>query len=123
MNVHLTTLNLGTYLEVPVTRNFDLLLEAGLSAALAAGSYDFQAATSITGLGTQSTTGHDSDTRILPGAYLGLDGIYQVNRAWAIQAAARYQYLNDFKLGANGSSAALSFNSAFVLSLGLLYSF
>lgn len=123
LNVHLTTLNFGSYLAIPVTRDFDVLLEAGLSAAVAAGTYDFQSATSIAGLGTQTSSGHDSNTRVLPGAYLGLNGIYQINNAWAVQAAARYQYLNEYKLGANGSSAALSFNSAFVLSLGVVYSF
>jgi hypothetical protein len=40
-----------------------------------------------------------------------------------IRAAGRYQYLDGFELESNGSSASLSFDSAFVLSLGALYSF
>jgi len=123
LDVDLTTLSLGAYLEVPLTRKFSVMLEAGFSAALAAGSYDFNSATSITGLGTQQSFGHASATSVLPGVYLGLDGVYQLNKAWAIQAAARYQYMHDYTLDANGSSAALSFNSAFVVSIGVVYSF
>jgi len=123
LDVDLTTFSLGTYLELPLARNFSVMLEAGLSAALASGTYDFHSATSITGLGTQQSSGHDSSTSVLPGVYVGLDAIYQLNQAWAIQAAARYQYMHDYTLDANGSSAALSFNSAFVLSLGVVHSF
>ena len=113
----------GAYLDLPVTRNFDIMLEAGISAALASGTYDFHAATSISGLGTQQSTGHDSGTNLLPGVYFGLDAIYHLNASWAIQAAGRYQYLQGFELKSNGSTADLSFDSAFVVSLGVVYSF
>ncbi len=123
LDVDLTTFNLGAYLEVPLTRKLSVMLEAGFSAAIAAGTYDFNSATSIAGLGTQQSSGHDASTSVLPGVYVGLDGIYQLNQSWAIQAAARYQYMHDYSLSSNGSSAALSFNSAFVLSIGVRYSF
>lgn len=123
LDVHLTTLNLGTYLEIPVSRKFHLTFEGGLSAAVADGSYDFQSNTTITGLGTSTSSGSTSDVQILPGAYAGLGGIYQINDSWAILASGRYQYLESFDLETNGSSASLSFGSAFVLSVGVVYSF
>lgn len=123
LDVHLTTLSFGSYLEIPVCRRFSMLFEGGLNAAIASGDYDFQSATTITGLGTKNSSGSDSDTSILPGAYLGLSGVYQLNPNWAIQASGRYQYLDDFTLGDNGSEAELSFGSAFILSLGATYSF
>ncbi|MES2441058.1 MAG: hypothetical protein V4584_18490 [Verrucomicrobiota bacterium] len=123
LDVHLTTLNFGSYLEVPVAPRFAMMFEAGVSAAVASGSYDFKSATTATGLGTQTGSGSDSGTSILPGLYLGLGGTYQINRSWSIQAAGRYQYMDEFELGDNGSNAVLSFDSAFVLSLGALYSF
>ena len=123
MDVDLTTFNFGTYLEVPVAPKFDLMFEAGVSAAVAAGSYNFESSTSATGLGTQASSGSDSDTSVLTGFYLGVGGTYQLNDKWSIQAAGRYQCMEDFELGANGSNASLSFDSAFVLSLGALYSF
>ncbi|MEO5914483.1 MAG: hypothetical protein ABIS50_09645 [Luteolibacter sp.] len=123
LDVHLTTLSFGSYLEMPFTRKFSMMLEGGLNAAVASGTYDFQSATTIGGLGTQNSSGKDTDTTILPGAYLGLGGIYQLNPHWALHASGRYQYMDDFELGANGSSAELSFGSAFIVSFGALYSF
>lgn len=123
LDVHLTTLSFGSYLEIPVCHHFNVTLEGGLNAGIASGSYDFQSATAITGLGTRNSSGSDSDTTVLPGVYLGLSGIYQLNESWAIQAAGRYQYMDHFDLEANGSTANLSFDSAFVVSLGVLYSF
>lgn len=123
LDVHLATLSFGSYLEVPVCRNFTVLLEGGVNAAIASGSYDFKSTTTIAGLGTRDSSGSDSDTSILPGGYLGLSGIYQINPQWAVQVSGRYQYLDDFTLGDNGSEAELSFGSTFILSIGALYSF
>jgi len=123
IDVHLTTLSLGGYLEIPVVRGFDLTLEGGLNAAIASGSYDFKSATTIAGLGTRNSSGSDSDTTILPGAYVGVSGIYQLTDAWALQASGRYQYMDNFDLESNGSGANLSFDSAFIVSFGALYSF
>ena len=123
LDVRLTTLSFGTYLEIPVAPKFSMTLEGGLNAGLASGSYDFDSSTSIAGLGTQNSSGSDSEFSLLPGFYLGLSGIYQLNESWAIQAAGRYQYLESFDLKSNGSNASLSFDSAFVLSLGAIYSF
>jgi hypothetical protein len=123
LDVHLTTLNFGTFLEMPLKPTFNVTLEGGVSLAVASGSYDFQSATTLAGLGTTASSGGDSGMSMLPGVYLGMSGIYQFNESWAIQAAGRYQYLDGFDLESNGSSASLSFESAFVLSLGALYSF
>ncbi|MEO5714167.1 MAG: hypothetical protein ABIT37_11825 [Luteolibacter sp.] len=123
LNVHLTTLNFGSYLEVPVSGKFSVTLEGGLSAAFASGSYDYESSTSIAGLGTRTSSGSDSELSLLPGVYLGMSGIYQINDSWSLQAAGRYQYLDSLELESNGSNATLSFDSAFVLSLGAMYSF
>ncbi len=123
LDVHLTTLNFGGYVEVPVGGKFSVTLEAGLSAGFASGTYDYQSSTSIAGLGTQASSGGDSELSILPGVYVGLTGIYQINDRWSLQAAGRYQYLDSLELESNGSNATLSFDSAFVLSLGAMYSF
>ncbi len=123
LDVHLTTLSFGSYLEIPLLQKFSMTLEGGLNAAIASGDYEFQSTTTIGGLGTKTSSGSDSDTSILPGAYLGLSGIYQLNPNWAIQASGRFQYLEDFTLSDNGSEAELSFGSTFILSLGAMYSF
>lgn len=123
LDVYLTTLSFGAYLAIPVCRSFAVTLEGGVNAGIASGSYDFQSTTTIADLGSRQSSGSDSGTRMLPGVYLGLSGIYQISESWAIQAAGRYQYMDDFDLEANGSEANLSFDSAFILSLGALYTF
>ena len=123
LDVDLTLLNLGSYLDIPVSEKFDVLLEAGVSLGVASGSYTFHSATTLTGLGTQTSHGSDSSTDLLPGVYLGLGATYQLNDNWSILGSGRYQYLQSYDLGANGSQASLSFDSAFVLSLSGVYSF
>lgn len=123
LDVDLTTLSFGTYLEIPVSQSFSVLFEGGLNAAIASGTYAFDSATTIVGIGTTNSSGRDSGTDILPGIYVGLSGIYQMTPNWAIQASGRYQYLDDFTLGANGSQAELSFGSTFLLSVGAIFTF
>jgi len=123
MDTDLFIANFGPYLEIPVTDHFDLMLEGGVSFAVASGKYDFFSSTTIAGAGTQQSTGSASDTKVLPGLYLGLSGVYKINDQWSLQASGRYQYMKQFDLGANGSQASLSFDSAFVVSVGVLYSF
>jgi hypothetical protein len=123
LDVDLTFLNLGSYLEIPLTEKLNLLVEAGVSLGMASGSYDFQSATTLAGLGTQFSRGSDSSTDFLPGLYLGLGATYKINDSWSILGSGRYQYLQSYDLGANGSQASLSFDSAFVLSISGVYSF
>lgn len=123
LDVDLSLLNLGSYLEIPVTDQFAVLVEAGVSLGLADGSYSFQSATTINNVGTQTSSGSDSSTDFLPGIYLGLGSTYKINDDWSILGSARYQYLQSYDLSASGSQASLSFNSAFVISLSVIYSF
>lgn len=123
LDVHLNIFSLGSYVELPVLTNFSLMFEGGVSAGIASGSYNFESRTSIAGLGSRQSSGSDSETQLLPGFYLGIEAIYQLDKNWGIQAGGRYQYMDEFNLNASGSGASLSFDSAFVLSLGTVYSF
>lgn len=123
LDVDLTLATFGTYLQIPVTAEVDFLLEAGASLGVAHGSYYFNSETAIEGVGTQQSNGHESNTELLPGVYFGLSGIYQINERFSLIGGVRYQYMSGFELEANGSKATLSFDSAFMLSLGGVYSF
>lgn len=123
LDVHLNVFSLGSYVELPVLNNFSLMFEGGVSAGIASGSYDFESRTSIAGIGSRQSSGSDSEAEFLPGFYLGIEAIYQMNKNWGIQVGGRYQYMDEFNLNSSGSSASLSFDSAFVLSLGTVYSF
>lgn len=123
LDVHLTTFQLGGYIDFPVSPKVDFMIEAGVSMALAAGDYDYQSSASVTGLGTQNSSGSDSATSALMGIYVGVSGIYQIDPKWAVYVSTRYQFMEDFSLSTNGSRANLSINHAFQLSTGLVYSF
>lgn len=123
LDVDLNVFSLGSYLELPILTNLSLMFEGGVSLGIASGSYDFESQTSIAGLGSSNSSGSDSETSVLPGFYLGIEAIYQLNKNWGIQAGGRYQFMDEFQLESNGSSAELSFDSAFILSLGAIYSF
>ncbi|MGJ8673163.1 hypothetical protein [Rubritalea sp.] len=123
LEVDLTTFNFGGYLEIPVSSKFGMTLEGGVSVAVASGSYSFVSVTTVPGLGTQTSTGRDSSTKMLYGLYLGVGTTYQIDPSWAVQMSGRYQFMEDFDVGANGSKAYLNFDSAFLLSTGVIYSF
>ena len=123
LDLDLTQFSLGTYLELPVTDKFHVICEAGLSLGFASGSYNFQSATTLSGLGTQNSSGSNSSNKILPGAYIGLGATYALDDQWAILVSARYQYMDRFDISAKDTEASLSFDSAYLLSLGCVYSF
>lgn len=123
LDVDLMIANMGSYLEVPVTRDFAVTLEAGISLGIGSGSYEFHSSTTVPGLGSEHSSGDESRTCFLPGVYLGIGGTYELTKTWAIQCSGRYAYMKSFEVAANGSNASLSFDSAFVVSLGCIHKF
>ena len=123
LDAHLSTLQFGAYLDLPLHRKVHVQFESGLSAMVASGKYDFASATMIAGLGTQNSSGRDSGTDFLAGLYLGVGASVPIDDSWALQFSGRYQLQEDFELGANGSNATLSFDSAFQLSTAVVFSF
>jgi hypothetical protein len=121
--VNLHVLQFGSYLDIPVAKKLDLMLEGGFLLGIASGTYDFASTVSVPGYATQTSGGHASRTRVLPGFFVGLGLRYPLTKRLSLQAGARYQYLREFDIGANGSTATLNFNSAFVLSLGAVWRF
>lgn len=120
---HLAIFNFGPYIEIPVVNRFSMLAEAGVSLGLASADYDYRGSTSVNGGAPQAGSGSASDTTLLPGAYAGWSAAYQLNKDWSLIGSARYQYLTEFDLSAGGTTAEMSVDSAYVLSIGAMYSF
>jgi hypothetical protein len=114
---------IGSYIDIPITEKLDLMVEGGFLVGVASGSYDWQTTVNVPGVGTQTTSGHSSHNRILPGFYAGLGLTYNITPKFGIMTSARYQYMRQFDLIANGSDASLNFESAFVLSLAAVWKF
>lgn len=123
LDVDLGVLNIGTYLSAPVHPDIDLLVEAGASLGIASGTYEFDSVTKVAGLGSQSESGKDSRTSLLPGFYSGVAATWQFSSDWSGYASARYQLLDSMDFDSGGTRASLSFESAFVLSIGVIHPF
>jgi hypothetical protein len=118
LDVDLITIAAGPYIQVPLADRFSVTAEAGVSVSIAHGDYEFDTLTSITGLPNQVASGKESRTVILPGAYAGASAIWQLTDHFGLHGSARYQYIDQFSVGANGSSASLSFDGAAIVSFG-----
>lgn len=123
LDLHLLAAQFGSYVEFPVTKKVDVMLEGGLIMALATGSYRYESSVTVAGAGTQTSNGYESTTRLLPGFYTGIGLTYNITDHFGIQSAVRYQFMRQFDMNANGSTARLSFDTAFVLSLSAIYRF
>ena len=123
LEVDLFTFAAGPYVQFPVTENFSVSAEAGLSETIAHGDYEFDTLTSITGLPDQASSGDEDRTVILPGLYAGVSAIWQLSEHFGIHGSARYQYIDQFSVDANGSDASLSFDGAAIISLGTVWTF
>jgi len=123
LDAHLSTVEFGAYLDLPVHPMVHMRLEAGLSAMVASGKYNFTSTTTVAGLGTGNSSGRDSRTEMLAGIYLGIGAHIPIDESWSLLISGRYQMRDDFELGSNGTNASLSFDSAFQLSTAIVYSF
>lgn len=123
LSVHLAISQWGSYLEIPLCKKVDLTLEGGFLIALASGSYDYQNRVSIGNSAGQTVRGSNSRTRILPGFYAGLGLSYEITDRLSLLTNIRYQYLNNYEVTANGSTANLDFRSAYVLGISALLKF
>ncbi len=123
LDVHLAIANFGSYLSIPVTPKWNFITEAGVNLGIGSGTYEFNSTTTVTGLGAQESSGKESKTRLMTGIYAGIAATYEIDEQWMLQCSGRYQYLDNLDFETDGSTAELSFDSAFVLTIGAVYSF
>lgn len=113
----------GPYLDLPLNDKFSARLEAGGALAVAFGDYDYSETTTIPGLPSQSSSGHDSETSLLPGFFVGIKGIYRIDSHWSVDTGIRYQWYDSFEVKADHTTAEMDFGSSFMVHLGVSYRF
>ncbi|OYW75120.1 MAG: hypothetical protein B7Z37_14990 [Verrucomicrobia bacterium 12-59-8] len=123
LEVQLNITQIGSYIEIPVAKYLDLMLEGGFLVGVASGTYDFTTTVTVPGAGSQTSSGHTTRNRLLPGLYTGLGLTCNITPSFGLQASARYQFMRQFDLTANGSKASLNFDSAFVLGFSAIWRF
>lgn len=125
------SLKLGPYLEFPLSEKFSLSLSGGFVLGGISSKFSYQEANNIAAIGTpisgvstsQSFTGSDSASKFLPGGFVSLQGNYAFNDRWNIFAGGQFQYLDSLSQSVNGRSVKLNLGQAFLLQLGVGYSF
>ena len=123
IDLDMVTFSAGPYLEIPLHENVSLFAEAGLSLSVARGEYEFESVTNISGLGSQTSRGDNTRTKLLPGFFTGLSAAWQLTERFGIHGSVRYQYIDRFDVDAAGSSASFTFDGAAIISLGGVWSF
>lgn len=123
LDVDMLNFGFGPYIELPLSKRFSLTAEAGINFAVTHGEYEFESSTTIVGVGTQASSGDDDTTKILPGAYAGAGMMWHLTDYFSLQGSARYQYMDRFSVKANDSEASLTFDGAFVISVGGVFRF
>lgn len=123
LDVDLFTLSMGAYLDIPIHQKFSMIVEGGLLLGVASGEYSFSSVTAVPGAPAQTSTGRNSETELLGGFFLGVSGHYQISENWGALAGLQYRYLSNFNVSAAGSQASLNFDTAFMATLGVTYSF
>ena len=123
LDLDLLGIGLGVFVEQEVSNRFSIGAEIGANLAYANGEYRNRSTTSIPGLGSQGQLASGRDSDWLLGCHAGLLGSLDFSEQWALQGSARYQFYQDLEITAGSSRAELSFDGAFVLSLGVLYNY
>ncbi len=123
LDVDMITLGAGPYVQIPLAEKFSLFAEAGITLSIAHGDYEFDSLTTITGLGSQASSGSETRTVFLPGAYAGFSAVWKLTDTFGLHGSARYQYIDSFSIDANGSDASLSFDGSAIVSIGGIWNF
>jgi hypothetical protein len=123
LDVTLFGLSFGPYIEFPITRDFAIRAEGGISLAVAHGEYSHTSVTTVPGIGSQTWQASSNDTSLLPGFYLGAYAAYSVNERLKAYAGLRYQFYDSLDVSAGGSNAKLDFDEAVMVTVGLSRAF
>ena len=114
---------LGPYVELPLTKNFDLRLSGGLAVGLLNGNGSWQEKFYLNGntIGTLSGGGDDFDA--LWGYYVSLDATWQINHRWSLDGAVQFQDLGTYDHNFGGRGVELDLSRSLFVELGVSYSF
>lgn len=123
LDADLFSLNVGSWIAFAPTEKFSLQAQAGFTLAFADATYRSASSTSLPGGNSAAIGSRTSETKFLPGFYVGASAAYAITERLDVYLSARYQYLDSLFLGSANSRAELSFNESFILSTGLRFSF
>jgi len=114
---------LGPYLEFPMSQKWSLHLSGGLALGLLDDNESWRQTINISGIGSSTASGQDSDFRMLWGYYASFDAAYQFSRRWGVEGGLQFQDLGEYDHSFKGREVALDLSRSLYVELGISYSF
>ena len=114
---------LGPYVELPLTKKFDLRLSGGLAIGLLNANESWQQTLMPSGGGSSTTAGGGDAFETLWGYYASVDATWQINHRWAVDGALQFQDLGKFDHSFQGRQVELDLSRSLFVELGISYSF
>jgi len=123
LSTNLFGVNVGPWVQVPITNKLAFNAEAGLSLALAFSDFKGSSTTTIAGSGSQTHKLSDDSTELLIGAYLGAGLRYEISESMHSYLSLRWNTMQDHSVDAGRSKAELDFSSNVSISAGVGFKF
>ncbi len=123
-NANLWGFRLGPYIENPLSDKLSLHLSGGLAVGIVDANANWSETITLPGGGGSTTTsGSGSDTQVMWGYYVGLDGTYRFNDHWGVDLGVQFQDLGTYDHNFGGRTAELDLSQSVFINVGVSYSF
>jgi len=116
----------GPYLELPITKKFSALFNAGLAVAIVDGKYSFNESIATPDRGNFAAVGVHDETQVLLGGYAGLNLAYAFTENWSLIAGAQWQDVGKYSNTPNvngAGSATLDLRDSIFVNVGVAWQF
>jgi len=114
---------LGPYIEWPVTQRISVRASGGLAGGLVYGHESWRQTVTPPVGPAITTTGGGSTFGMLLGGYVSVNGTYQINDRWGVDAGAQFQDLGKFSPNFQGRIVDLDLSRSIFIEAGISYSF
>jgi opacity protein-like surface antigen len=129
IDCHLFTIRLGPYLEIPVNDRLNIFLNGGLTLAVAQTKFSFHETVTISdptydiNLVSEPRSGSGSQTDFLVGGYVGGGISYALTKQLSLVGGVQFQAAGREVNRVQGKESVLDLGKAFIISVGVAYSF
>lgn len=118
----------GPYVELPITKRFNVSLSAGALVALVYDSVTWSENLSVntataTGYWTGSSSASDNSVGVTAGVYVGGTMSYQLSKDWSVLCGVRFQDAGTYSHDIGAGKMDLNLGHAISANLGVGYSF
>jgi opacity protein-like surface antigen len=126
---HVFTIRLGPYMEIPVNDRLSLFVDGGLAMAVAHTKFAFHETVTISDptynidLISEPRSGSGSQTDFLVGGYVGGGVSYALTKQLSLVGGVEFQAAGKEVNHVKGKESALDLGKAFIISMGVSYSF